>query len=329
MFVFGCAITDPEIYARCAERGIRRAAEPDSEVIALRSAGSIFRNYNLLCDQAAERENLEALFLVHQDAEIVDPDLCAKLRAALEDPEVAIVGCAGSIGARSIAWWEGSVTWASFAHRYEELGGGEIPAATWDPDALPPYARTGEVDTIDGFAMALSPWAVHELRFDESLGALHGYDFDICMQARAMGRKVVTADYRAVHHHSLDFVRPAEDWIEAHIRVAEKWEDRLSPTSPDGDSPASRADPAGDRTAEWRRRALRAEADAAARQMRLNSVTHKRDAEARVRRAEAEALGAQVDALRGQLGGVKRSASWRLTEPLRALKRLARRAARR
>ena len=44
--------------------------------------------------------------------------------------------------------------------------------------------------------MVLSPWAVRELRFDESLGKLHGYDFDICMQARAAGKKVVTADFR-------------------------------------------------------------------------------------------------------------------------------------
>ena len=41
--------------------------------------------------------------------------------------------------------------------------------------------------------MVLSPWAVRELRFDESLGKLHGYDFDICMQARAAGKKVVDA----------------------------------------------------------------------------------------------------------------------------------------
>ncbi len=68
--------------------------------------------------------------LVHQDAEIVDPDFCAKVRAALADPDVGLVGCVGALGVRSIAWWEGSVTWASFAHRYAELGGGEIPAFT-------------------------------------------------------------------------------------------------------------------------------------------------------------------------------------------------------
>lgn len=293
MIAFGCSITDPEVYARCAEPGIRLAAEPDSVVLAQRAAaGSIFRNYNLLCDRVAERDDLEALVLLHQDTEIVDPGFCVTIREALSDPEVAIVGCAGSIGPRSIAWWEGSVTWAGFAHRFDELGGGEIPALTWDPDEIPPTAQTGEVDTIDGFLMALSPWAVRELRFDESLGYLHGYDFDICMQARAAGRKVVTADTRALHHHALDLIRGTDGWIEAHIRLAEKWEG------------ASSADGRGD----WRRRALRAEAEASARLMRMYTLDHRREAE--------------VAALRSELEGVERSLSWRITRPLRAAKRL-------
>ena len=128
---------------------------------------------------------------------------------------------------RSIAWWEGSVTWASFIHRYGELGGGDLPGFAWDGGARPPYARTGEVDVVDGFLLVLSPWAVRNLRFDESLGPLHGYDVDFCLQVRAAGRKVVTADFRAVHHHSLELVGDPEGWIEAHMRVAEKWDGRM------------------------------------------------------------------------------------------------------
>jgi GT2 family glycosyltransferase len=298
MIAFGCSITEPDVYTRCAERGIRLVAEPDTEVLAQRAAGgSIFRNYNLLCDRVADRDNLEALVLLHQDAEIVDPDFCEKIRRALSDPDVAIVGCAGSIGVRGIAWWEGSVTWAGFAHRFDELGGGEIPALTWDPEAIPPTAETGAVDTVDGFVMALSPWAVRELRFDESLGYLHGYDFDICMQARAAGRKVVTEDFRALHHHSLDLVRGTDGWIEAHIRVAEKWEDAFLRNGRPG--------------ADWRQRALRAEAEASARLMRLYAIKHRREAE--------------VANLQATLDGVNRSLSWRMTAPLRWLKRLFKR----
>ena len=144
--------------------------------------------------------------LVHQDAEIVDADFCQKIRAGARRPGCGVVGCVGAIGVRSIAWWEGSVTWASFIHRYGEHGGGDLPAFSWNEEEMPPYARTGEVDTVDGFLIALSPWVVRNLRFDESLGQLHGYDFDFCLQVREAGKKVVTADFRAIHNHNLELV---------------------------------------------------------------------------------------------------------------------------
>jgi hypothetical protein len=297
MILFGTAVTDLETYDRCAAPGIRFAAEPDSEVVAHQSAGSLFRNYNLLLDQAAAHDDLEAVVLVHQDAEIVDPEFCDKIRRALSDPEVAIVGCAGAVGVRGIAWWEGAVTWASFSHRYRELGGGEFPALSWLPGEVPSFARTGEVDSVDGFVMAVSPWAARNLRFDESLGKLHGYDFDFCMQARAAGKKVVTADFRVVHHHSLELISDTDTWIEAHIRVAEKWDGRL-PTAERGD-------------VDWRKRALRSEAEAAA--------------------SKGEAISERLrrEATERQLSDVTESTSWRLTSPLRWPRRLLQRRRRR
>ena len=221
MFVFASAVTDPEVFSRAAQAGVARLreADPTIEQIVFASVGSIFRNYNLIIDQVKDRDDVEALVLIHQDAEIQDPEFLEKVRAALADPDVAIVGCAGAVDVRSIAWWEGSITWASFTHRYDELGGGEIPAFSWLNESLPPYARLGEVDSIDGFVMALSPWAMRNLRFDESLGRIHGYDFDICMQARTAGKKVVTADLQVVHHHSLRLIEDPEAWIDAYMRV--------------------------------------------------------------------------------------------------------------
>jgi hypothetical protein len=291
MIAFGCSITSPDAYDEYARPGIERVAEPDSEILAYQAAGSIFRSYNLLLDHASKLDGLEALVLVHQDAEIVDPDFCRRLREAMSDEDVGVVGVVGAVGVRSIAWWEGSVTWASFTHRYGELGGGDLPALSWDKSDMPGFARTGEVDTVDGFVMCLSPWVVENVRFDESLGQLHGYDFDFCLQVRAAGRKVVTADIRVVHHHSLNLVNDPGGWVEAHMRVADKWDGRMPGVGVVG----------GD----WKLRARRAEAEAAI--TRAATVAAQLQGDARALQLERE------------LNVTKESLSWRITKPLRSV----------
>ncbi len=297
MIAFGSAVTSGEDYERYAEPGIRRAAEPDSIVVAHPADGSIYANYNAIMDRLAGREGLEALVLLHQDAEIVDDRFCEKLRTALRDPDVGLVGCVGSLGVRSIAWWEGSVRWASFIHRYTEFGGGDFPSVTWHEAEAAPYAQLGEVDSVDGFVLVLSPWVLENIRFDESLGqALHGYDFDLCLQVREAGRKIVTADFKVIHNHSLNLASDLGHWSEAHVALCEKWDGRMPGVGFAG----------GD----WRHRARRAEAEAA--------VTR---AVAMSTRMRQRARAMQHDRIVAEMTG---SLSWRLTAPLRRIRALRR-----
>jgi hypothetical protein len=289
MIAFGSPVTKPEVYRRCAEPGIARAAEPDSEVLAPPAAGSIFESYNQLLDAAAALDGLEALVLLHQDTEIVDEGFCAKARRALSDPEVGLVGCVGAIGVRSIAWWEGSVTLSSFVNRYEEHGGGELPGFSWSWEDAPPYAQVGEVDTLDGFLMVLSPWTVRHVRFDESLSEFHGYDLDFCLQVREQGRKVMTADFRAIHHRPLEMLPDVDRWMDDHVRIAEKWDGRIAGI---GTGPGT-----------WEERARRAEAETEA----ARSLAHTKRLELQARRLRLERI----------LDESKRSISWRMTAPLR------------
>ena len=297
MIAFGCAITDSRSTRVSPSPGIKRAAEQDSEILPFGSAGlgdaSIFRNYNLLLEEASKLDDLEALVLVHQDAEIVDDAFCEKVRRGLSDPDVGILGCAGAIGVRNIAWWDGSVTFASFAHRYEEYGGGEILGATFNLEDAPPGARTGEVDVIDGFMMGLPPWFIENIRFDESLGQFHGYDFDVCQQVRAAGKKVMTEHIRVIHHHSLELIGDVDGWIAAHMRVAEKWDGKLSPVGRPSQA-TGRSARAGRRPAATPRSCRRTPPSSPATR---RSATWRR-----------------------QLHAIERSASWRLTKPLRWLK---------
>ena len=289
MIAFGCSILTPKTFERYARHGIERARESDSIVFAHAAAGSVARTYNVILDRAAGHPDLEALVLLHQDAEIVDPGLCGKLRAVLADHEVAVAGCVGAVGAPTIAWWEGSVDWDAFARCYRELGHGDVPSLSWNGADLPMSTPLGEVDTLDGFVLALSPWAVRKLRFDESLDPVHGYDFDYCLQARAAGKKVVTADLRVIHHHSLVLVPEPEAWMEAHMRVAEKWEGALPHV--------------GSGEQDWKRRARTAEAE---------SGVAKLAGASKLLQAYARA-----DEHNRAMETVTRTWSWRLTEPLR------------
>jgi hypothetical protein len=280
MIAFGTAMVDAEAYRRYARPGIDRAVEPDSEVIALAALASTPRSLNLLLERAARLDDLEALVIVDQDAEIADPAFCSAVRAALADPSVALAGPTGARGVQTVAWWDAAVSSARVVHRYEEHGGGELEAFAWARDG----AALGEVESLAGFLLVLSPWAVRELRFDETLLLSVGFDLDLCRRARAAGRKVVTADLPVVLHRSLDVVDDHDVWIEAHIAAAERFE------------------PAG---TDWKARARRAEAE--------------RDAARARSYSEAVLLEARLAPLERELDELTGSLSWRLTEPLRRL----------
>jgi hypothetical protein len=149
------------------------------------------------------------------------------------------------------------------------------------------------VDTLDGVLLVLSPWSVRSLRFDESLGQFDGYDLDFCLQVRDAGRKVMTADLRIIHHHSLELMVNPERWVEANIRLTEKWEQRVPQI---GAVLGARAD-------DWKARARRAESEAAAaRTLRISAIN-----QAHARESE----------LQRELETMRTSTSWRVTAPLR------------
>jgi Glycosyltransferase like family len=292
MIAFGCVISEPEPYVRHAEPGIRLAAEPDSEVLAFGAVGPIGRGSNLVLEAAAARDGLEALVLVEPETRITDPALCAKLRAAFRDPDVAVVGCAGAQGVRSMAWWEGSIVAGSVTHCYTELGGGCIDAFSWARPERPP----APVDAVDGMLLALSPWAVRNIRFDEALTLGHGYDVDFCFEVRRQQRRVVVEDLSIVHHRPLKLIRQREAWVEAHIQFAQKW---------DGQMPGA---PADDRPAKDRARRNEAE----------------REAAHAIGRGHGLASEAQILVHERAIEQITETRSWRVTEPLRRLNRLRR-----
>ena len=297
MIAFGSSISGAEAYRRYAEPGIRRAAEPDSVVLAYAAVEPVARTYNLILEQAARLDDLEALVLVHPHTEIGQQDFCSRVRRALADPQVGAVGCAGARNVSSIAWWEGQVVCGNVRQRYEEHGGGEVPTVRWTEHLAPP----GEVAALDGQLLILSPWTVSNIRFDESLLLGHGFDLDFSLEVRRAGRKLMVEDLEVIHHRPIELVGDLAVWVEAHIQVAQKWDHMLHEPPPD--------------ELGWKRRARRAEA--------------RRESARSLAMSESLKLDARVLELERRFQDMTSTVSWRLTEPLRALNHRRRLAGRR
>jgi GT2 family glycosyltransferase len=185
MIAFAACVGSAEKFRSFALPGIRLASEPDSLVAEVTTDSSIFVAYNEVLDAFSERDDLEALVLLHEDTEIVDSAFCEKVRRRMADPDVAIVGVVGARGVRSLAWWEGE----GFGRVVETRGVVDFRAGAHD------------VDSVDGLMLVLSPWAVRSLRFDaDRFSGFHGYDADLCFQARAAGKRVVVDEIAVVHH---------------------------------------------------------------------------------------------------------------------------------
>jgi GT2 family glycosyltransferase len=212
MIAFAACVGSEEKFRRYAQPGLQLACEADSPVAEATTDSSIFSAYNEVLEAFADAPDLEALVLLHEDLEIVDSDFCGKVRRRLADPSVAILGVIGARGVTSLAWWEGEGHGRCLETRgVVDFGGGRH-----------------DVDTVDGLLMVLSPWAVRNLRFDEErFSGFHGYDADLCFQARAAGRRVVV-DEIAVIHHTKGGYGDLEAYAGCDRTFREKW--GLAPT---------------------------------------------------------------------------------------------------
>jgi glycosyl transferase family 2 len=208
MIGFAVCIGSEEKFAHIAEPGIQAVAEHDSIVAELTDSSSIFAAYNEALDVLSEREDLEAVVLLHEDVQLVDPGLGTKLRTRFADPDVAIVGVVGARGVRHLAWWNEAETFGRVLETRDlvDFGGG-----------------THDVDAVDGLFMALSPWAARNLRFDEErYSGFHGYDIDLCFAARAAGKRVLVDEIGVVHHTKGGF-GDLDGWMAANEAFIAKW----------------------------------------------------------------------------------------------------------
>lgn len=182
----------------------------DRPLLGLSGQTQLTAAYNTILD-AYRGRGMDAVILLHDDLDLVDPDAEAKFLAALADPDVAMVGVCGGKGDTTLAWW----TSETVGHQMTDSG------------MLDFGVRTGDVAFIEGSVMVFSPWAVENLRFDTRYPGFLGYD-DICLTAREMGKRVTVVDVDTHHHSTVGFKSPAiaTAWDVAEGIFQAKWWNR-------------------------------------------------------------------------------------------------------
>lgn len=156
---------------------------PDVDVLVRRGESSIASAYNSMIAESIEG-GFDAVIFIHDDVELKEDPRPAIERCVVEHEDAAVIGVVGSTGAQFHWWPDGDPRGYAVDTRQEfDYGGG-----------------THVVDVVDGLFLAMSRWALQNLRFDPSIGRWHGYDSDICWQARAAGQQVLVTDVALFHH---------------------------------------------------------------------------------------------------------------------------------
>lgn len=199
--LYGCCVGNWDKFQRYV------VMHDDTPMMALAGQKSISVAYNKIISSAFY-EDVDALVLLHDDLEILDPDNVFEQRVleAVAEPDVALVGVAG--GGPSMAWWNID----PIGHQLTDSGMLEFGGR-----------RTGDVDMIEGSLMILSRWAIKHLRFDERYEFL-GYD-DICLEARRWNKRVVVADIDTYHHSTVGYKSESvrEMWERSEEIFRSKW----------------------------------------------------------------------------------------------------------
>jgi glycosyl transferase family 2 len=187
----------------------------DRSLTLLWNQTSMTQAYNAILD-AHLGNPPDALILIHDDLELVDPDTEAKFLDALKLPNVALVGVAGGFGhveAHGLAWWNGH----TIGHQLTDSG-----MLNFGPREGP---REGFVTAIEGSVMTVGPRFIREIRFDETFTGFHGYD-DIGMVVNVVhNMNVWVADVDTHHHTTLGFksIESEQAWLEADRKFRAKW----------------------------------------------------------------------------------------------------------
>ena len=218
MIIVGvCVSGTGERFRTGCEPALRRVLAPEDRVLAHSGdARGIPAVYNTVLAAARDEPGCEGVVFLHDDVEIVDRSFRAKVLAALAEPQAGVVGVVGGRGLVDARWWHARETAGRvFESRYlQDLG-----------------APRADVDVVDGLFLALTPAAFGHITVDEDLPLFHGYDVDMCLQARDLGLRVAVRQIELLHRTKGGF-GDERAYAQANARLLARHTEWFTPLTP-------------------------------------------------------------------------------------------------
>ena len=178
---------------------------------------NIFQAYNI----GVKRSQYSILCFLHEDVLFVTPGWGNRLIDHLNDPEVGMIGIAGTNCLLDIpgGWWTSYKIALNFIQvmndGVETVKSKKISGTVND-----------EVVCVDGAAFFIKKPLFQSISFDETLfNGFHFYDLDISLQVKALGYKIFVVHDILLKHYSEGKLNVT--WIKESIRFQEKWKRNL------------------------------------------------------------------------------------------------------
>lgn len=202
MFVFGVCVESLERFERHCLPSIAAHGGDDATLMSSPDH-PVAKTYNDVLAASLDIDGVEAVVLLRDDVEIVDPHFQARVRAAFErDPQLAVIGASGAGSAPR--WWQVDDRRAS-----GPLHGIGAPGTP--------------VDYIDSACIVLRPDLAARLRFDDvAFTGPSGFEVDFCHRVREQGWTVSVEPIALTRHADLD------DVDAAYQQAAAVWQGRTA-----------------------------------------------------------------------------------------------------
>ena len=179
---------------------------------------SIFSAYN----QGFSLSKNPYLCFLHEDVKFHSMDWGEKLIAHLNIANVGIVGLAGGdVMTRVPASW--SAYSPSVNILQSDKSGRKATEVIKSPLGFSQSRKSAVL--LDGVFLGMKRELMEILKFDESIGGFHGYDFDISLQAYDLGRENFVIYDILLEHFSRGV--PDMNYYRNLIVVFKKWEQKL------------------------------------------------------------------------------------------------------